>query len=440
MTSKLSFRSRALDASKPMPIYRDEEVPDLPDFAAINRGVPPLPSGMEKEEECEHHLQRAMSAQQAFGHTGELVIPTPDVSTAPNKDYSDLYPSDYVLPRQPIHMQLFAIEQNYPDYDMDSEDEEYLNKTATLYPDLNALKFETLMDKFEKNSSQNVIQLPEAKSLSLDEDEQRLVTEIYDYWLTKRLGNKAPLIPTVKIEKREGVASNNPYVAFRRRTEKMQTRKNRKNDETSYEKMLKLRRDLNRAVSLLDMVRGRERIKREQLSLTLDIFKKRYEIGDYSGQILADVSARTSTKNNGHGPGRKKREYRKRIRSKVNEELGSGSSDNEATSDQEQDAPDGVYTFRRKRGCYYHAPRDGYGNWPWFPPEEGGLGQDKYRYRVTYVDVKCVGYARRRYGRGGRIIIDRAHSPDERIDFDVFSADEADLDYEAEDCTHDFRS
>ena len=59
------------------------------------------------------------------------------------------------------------------------------------------------------------------------------------------------LIPNVRQEKRDGSTSNNPYVAFRRRTEKMQTRKNRKNDEASYEKMLKLRRDLNRAVSVV---------------------------------------------------------------------------------------------------------------------------------------------------------------------------------------------
>lgn len=50
-----------------------------------------------------------------------------------------------------------------------------------------------------------------------------------------------PLILSVKTENRPGAAQNNPYLAFRRRTEKMQTRKNRKNDEVSYEKMLKLR-------------------------------------------------------------------------------------------------------------------------------------------------------------------------------------------------------
>jgi enhancer of polycomb-like protein len=52
---------------------------------------------------------------------------------------------------------------------------------------------------------------------------------------------KHPLILAVKTENRGNTTSNNPYIAFRRRTEKMQTRKNRKNDETSYEKMLKLR-------------------------------------------------------------------------------------------------------------------------------------------------------------------------------------------------------
>ena len=49
--SKLSFRARALDASRPMAVYKADEIPDLPDFAAINRAVPQMPTGMEKEEE-----------------------------------------------------------------------------------------------------------------------------------------------------------------------------------------------------------------------------------------------------------------------------------------------------------------------------------------------------------------------------------------------------
>lgn len=56
----------------------------------------------------------------------------------------------------------------------------------------------------------------------------------------------------------------------------MQTRKNRKNDEASYEKMLKLRRDLYRAITLLELVKRREKHKRENLHLAIDIYEKRY--------------------------------------------------------------------------------------------------------------------------------------------------------------------
>lgn len=49
--SKLSFRARALDASKPMPIYHKDELSDLQDYSVLNRAVPQMPSGMEKEEE-----------------------------------------------------------------------------------------------------------------------------------------------------------------------------------------------------------------------------------------------------------------------------------------------------------------------------------------------------------------------------------------------------
>lgn len=49
--SKLSFRARALDAAKPMAVFMAHELPDLPDFTIINRAVPQMPTGMEKEEE-----------------------------------------------------------------------------------------------------------------------------------------------------------------------------------------------------------------------------------------------------------------------------------------------------------------------------------------------------------------------------------------------------
>ena len=59
----------------------------------------------------------------------------------------------------------------------------------------------------------------------LNEDDY-LLKSVYDYWVRKRKNCRGPsLIPLIKLEKRDGSTNNDAYVAFRRRTEKMQTRK-----------------------------------------------------------------------------------------------------------------------------------------------------------------------------------------------------------------------
>ncbi len=85
-------------------------------------------------------------------------------------------------------------------------------------------------------------------------------------------------------------APNNPYLVFRRRIEKMQTRKNRKNEEQSYEKMLILKRDLCRAQHILKLIKKRENFKKEFLKLTLETFEKRYKLNDYDGQITDQIT------------------------------------------------------------------------------------------------------------------------------------------------------
>lgn len=69
-----------------------------------------------------------------------------------------------------------------------------------------------------------LVSLSEAKLL-LNEDDY-LLKSVYDYWVRKRKNCRGPsLIPHIKQEKRDGSTNNDAYVAFRRRTEKMQTRK-----------------------------------------------------------------------------------------------------------------------------------------------------------------------------------------------------------------------
>uniref|UniRef100_A0A671N9X4 Enhancer of polycomb homolog n=1 Tax=Sinocyclocheilus anshuiensis TaxID=1608454 RepID=A0A671N9X4_9TELE len=460
--SKLSFRARALDASKPLPVFRCEDLPDLHEYASINRAVPQMPTGMEKDEESEHHLQRAISAQQVYGEKRDnMVIPVPEAESN-IAYYESLYPGDFRMPKQLIHIQPFSLDTEQPDYDLDSEDETFVNKLKKKM-DVGALQFEEMIDRLEKGSGQQPVSLQEAKLLLKEDDE--LIKEVFEYWSrTRKACQSGSLIPVVKQEKRDGSSTSDPYVAFRRRTEKMQTRKNRKNDEASYEKMLKLRRDLSRAVTILEMIKRREKSKRELLHLTLEIVEKRYIMADFGGEVMAEVLAQralekpviplipiTNSNQYRHTEHdrdykikmdkpevvRQKRKYEKKAKplplagsahsgpavfnTKDLNQYDFPSSDDEPYSQmfsgssevEEENDPDGVFGFRRRTGCQYHAVHSGpVGGWPWSDPAEGGVADVRYRYSLTTLTVprRCLGLARRRVGRGGRVLLDRADS------------------------------
>uniref|UniRef100_A0A452QW41 Enhancer of polycomb homolog 1 n=1 Tax=Ursus americanus TaxID=9643 RepID=A0A452QW41_URSAM len=401
--------------------------------------------------ESEHHLQRAISAQQVYGEKRDnMVIPVPEAESN-IAYYESIYPGEFKMPKQLIHIQPFSLDAEQPDYDLDSEDEVFVNKLKKKM-DICPLQFEEMIDRLEKGSGQQPVSLQEAKLLLKEDDE--LIREVYEYGLKE------------KKMKRDGSSTNDPYVAFRR---------NRKNDEASYEKMLKLRRDLSRAVTILEMIKRREKSKRELLHLTLEIMEKRYNLGDYNGEIVSEVMAQrqpmkptyaipiipiTNSSQFKHQEAmdvkefktnkqdkadliRPKRKYEKKpkvlpssaaatpqqtspaalpvFNAKDLNQYDFPSSDEEPLSQvlsgsseaEEENDPDGPFAFRRKAGCQYYAPHlDQTGNWPWTSPKDGGLGDVRYRYCLTTLTVpqRCIGFARRRVGRGGRVLLDRAHS------------------------------
>lgn len=73
-----------------------------------------------------------------------------------------------------------SLEQDIPDYDMDSADESWFNK-QTPSSELTAFKFEQMMDRLEKIT---VCSLDDAKALVRRNEVNQ---DVFDYWVTKRL-------------------------------------------------------------------------------------------------------------------------------------------------------------------------------------------------------------------------------------------------------------
>uniref|UniRef100_A0A8C7KVH3 Enhancer of polycomb homolog n=1 Tax=Oncorhynchus kisutch TaxID=8019 RepID=A0A8C7KVH3_ONCKI len=449
--SKLSFRARALDAAKPLPIYRNKDLPDLNDCVSINRAVPQMPTGMEKEEESEHHLQRAISAQSVFREKKEnMVIPVPEAES--NITYYDrLYKGELRIPKQLFHIQPLGLDNEQPDYDMDSEDETLLNRLNRKM-EIKPIQFETMVDRLEKASTNQLVTITEAKLL-LNEDDY-LLKSVYDYWVRKRKNCQGPsLIPLIKQEKRDGSTNNDAYVAFRRRTEKMQTRKVRKENHMAWTESVSPHTSIRCSFSI------------------------GYQMGDFTGVVLSEVTAPLAEKpvytapitlTNGnrhnhkaeiktHKSGslqhhghhhvsvkdedpfdfvRPKKKYARRDplcrpgrptkRQHIVNKADIKQYDFHSSGDEEEDYPlsppsepdeendpDGAFAFRRKAGCHYLAPIvDQSSGLLWDHPELAGLDALRHRHSLTALSVpqRCVGLARRRVGRGGRILLDRASS------------------------------
>ncbi|CAO3692484.1 unnamed protein product [Rhizopus stolonifer] len=292
------FRVKKLSPKHPLPIYKEHELPDLADATNIQRAVPQIETGVEKEEEEEHDLQAAISAAQAAVTTGvsiEKYIPTPDASRSISNDkYSTLYKRSFKEPSTLIKFSSTVEDCIGCPYVMDEEDDGFLqsyNKQSG--ESLSEDAFENIMNECEMLTNQNwphlyldPDQTPDLNTFKEHVPEHSKLSQctslpaVYEHWRNRRLKRKGKsIIAQLKLE--ETIKNElDPYICFRRRETKP-VRKTRRTDQQSLERLRKLRSEMEMARNLLEMVLRREKIRKEGLMLEHTVFDKKMVLQDF---------------------------------------------------------------------------------------------------------------------------------------------------------------
>lgn len=295
--ANLAFRPRPIDVNRPLPIVRGELVEDESSAGyVVNRGVPELPSGMEPEEEEEAHISGAIQRravngeEEAHGHrpaSTEPEIPVPGCRYVAAYE-EEAHPVEFRRPES----YLLYIEKTpeeldeQVEYDLDDEDLEFCSRREAVSLGLSAELLEFILDRCEKETGYRDGQLVSLSELEAELRErfpQRfqelrpgVLQAAYSYWRAKREPLVCPLL--YRFLRPPAFDDPNPYRAFRPR--ERQSRQKRqapvaRNDLAALQRMRQLRRDLERARQLLDAVQRRERLKREQLLVLVDLWNAR---------------------------------------------------------------------------------------------------------------------------------------------------------------------
>ncbi|KAF5757812.1 putative enhancer of polycomb protein [Helianthus annuus] len=271
--SRPSFRPRPLDIHKKLPILKsikDFEDDDTP--TSTRTHMLRLVAEHDNDTQVQHVGSKKTASE----------IPTPEylVVDTYERDYSPTFnqPTSYLRARG-----VRAEIGEFVEYDLDNEDEDWLdefNKEVKILPDE---KFETIMFKLEvldhkAREKAGVITptfgAPIPVLLTFDAAVEALQSlsikygvfqSIYNYWKEKRERWQKPVLR--RLQPPPPVNDTNPYNVFRPREKahRLHTRRmqRRENNVQSFEKLRQVRRNLEQAKSLLEALIKREEKKRE---------------------------------------------------------------------------------------------------------------------------------------------------------------------------------
>ncbi|KAK9205453.1 hypothetical protein WN943_015720 [Citrus x changshan-huyou] len=317
--SGLSIRPRPLDIHKKLPIvksfkdFEDDNNDTNPPTSSIATNTTPYATTTRNS-----HLLRLNSS--SFDHDSQEVhqvpskksaseIPTPQfvVVDTYERDYSQTFdqPTSYLRARGAR-----AELGDFVEYDLDNEDEDWLdefNRDQKLLP---PEKFETLMFKLEVLDHKAreraglitptlgspipiLLQLGVAIEALKDQTTvgYAVFQSVYHYWKEKRERWQKPILR--RLQPPPPVNDTNPYNVFRPREKahRLHTRRmqRRENNVQSFEKLRQVRRNLDQAKSILEALIKREEKKREVMEGEVNLqriqMKFKHEI-----ELLEDVA------------------------------------------------------------------------------------------------------------------------------------------------------
>ncbi|XP_077222893.1 uncharacterized protein LOC143856530 [Tasmannia lanceolata] len=271
--SRLSIRPRPLDIHKKLPIVKSFKDFEDDEITTSTRNSQILRLAAEADNEVHHVPSKKIASE----------IPTPQfvVVDTYERDYSCTFthPTSYIRGRGAR-----AEIGEFVEYDLDNEDEEWLqdfnNERMILMPE----KFESLLFNLEALDHKTreragiitppTLGLPVPVLLQLDSAIEALQSQsirytvfqsVYNYWKAKRERWQKPILR--HLQPPPPVNDTNPYNVFRPREKahRLHTRRmqRRENNVQSFEKLRQVRRNLDRAKTVLDALIKREEKKRE---------------------------------------------------------------------------------------------------------------------------------------------------------------------------------
>ncbi|KAL3651466.1 hypothetical protein CASFOL_004468 [Castilleja foliolosa] len=286
--SRLSFRPRPLDINKKLPILKS-----LKDFED-DEG----PTSTRNSQLLRFAAETDNEVQPVPGRKAASEIPTPEFEIVDTyeRDYSRTFaqPTSYLRARGAR-----AEIGEFVEYDLDNEDEDWLQDFNRERKTQVAEKLETIIFKLEvldhKARERAGVITPTLGSpilvlLTFDAAVEALQAlsikygvfqSIYHYWKEKRERWQKPILR--RLQPPPPVNDTNPYNVFRPREKahRLHTRRmqRRENNVQSFEKLRQVRRNLDQAKNILQALIKREETKRElaESEVTLQRVQMKYK-------------------------------------------------------------------------------------------------------------------------------------------------------------------